>query len=87
MTTQSLQVSCHWINDKNQYLSASVEKVSVQDIVKASQLARNAMDWAKQELESLGSEVFRVLEKKATAKTGKRKRSESIQPGRGHKRI
>ena len=75
VTPWGLQVSCHWMDGDGRCLSARIEhSIDILDLERTRQLARNAIDWTKQELGKLDSVLFDRLERKAT---GKRKRSES----------
>ena len=73
-TTAELQVSCHWTDGEDHYLSAVIqEPTRMADLSMTRQLARNAIDWAKQEFDKVENELFKSIEAKPP-KTRKRKR-------------
>ncbi|KAL8783877.1 MAG: hypothetical protein Q9195_009254 [Heterodermia aff. obscurata] len=86
ITTESVQISCHWTDGKHRCLSGPVQPTTnIMELDKARQLIRNAVDWAKQELRDLDTVLFRGLNESAV-KSGKRKRDKSAQAGENGKR-
>ena len=86
VTPESLQVSCHWMDDNGHFRSARVEPPSsLFDREGTRRIALNAIDWVKRELGALDDMLFNKLEAKAT-KSRKRQRSKSPTAGRGRRR-
>ena len=68
---ERVQVSCHWTDGNDRYLSQPLAAVQLYDLGIARQLVRNAIEWTERELRDLDAVLFQPLEERGSKRAGR----------------